>query len=79
MTRKKSLKKSKTRFKKHRAPCKRTKYSCSKSGGMWGNRRKPHPSLAYKPKGRKSKGGKSKKCKGGKRKKTKRRSSKRGG
>ena len=45
---------------------------------------KLHSSLAYKPKGKKSKGGKSKKskkCKGGKRKKTKRnrRSSKRGG
>ena len=31
MARKKSLKK--TRSKKYRAPCKRTKYSCSKSGG----------------------------------------------
>ena len=158
MARKKSLKKSRTRSKKYRAPCKRTKYSCSKSGGMfkylkslWNEvddsedsgysnpiddpeeveryvkkreereakereekerkeakekeekeemKRKDeevmkinkqfhntsvvdgtlHPSLAYKPKGGKSKKSKkSKKCKGGKRKKTKRRSSKRGG
>ena len=35
MARKKSLKKSRTRSKKYRAPCKRTKYSCSKSGGMF--------------------------------------------
>ena len=63
MARKKSLKKSKTRYKKYKAPCKRTKYS--KSRGTFSHS--------------KHKGGKSKKCKGGKRKKTKRRSSKRGG
>jgi len=33
MARKKSLKKNKTRSKKYKAPCKRTKYLCSKSGG----------------------------------------------
>ena len=37
MTRKKSLKKSKTRSKKYRAPCKRTRYSCSK-GGFFGRK-----------------------------------------